>query len=222
MKILITGSSGFLGSHLKAKLEKKHKVIGYEKNELLPVEPVDLVYHLAGNSKVLTSIIEPYQAFENILFTFTLLDWMKTKKVKKIIFASSTATLSTPYGASKKASENLIEAFCNSYGIGAVSLRFSNIYGPGDKTDRFIPTVIRQAQKDGEIRIYGKKGSFVFIDDCIKIFLRAKTLLKKEEYQIYEIKGEKASLVSIAEKIKKLVLSKSKITLENGLKRCIT
>jgi nucleoside-diphosphate-sugar epimerase len=225
MKILITGYKGFVGTHLFKKLKsQKHYVIGYDKNSFfLNNFPVDLVYHLAAYPKALESIKYPDTALDNIKITFKTLNYMKNTGCKKIIFASSTEIvgLKTPYSASKLASENLIEAFCNSYGFGAVSLRFSNIYGPNDRSDRFIPTAIRKAKKNKPINIFGKEGSFTYIDDCINIYLKAINLIELKKHKIYKVSNKSISLVEVAEKIIKLTNSKIKIKLEKGLKKCL-
>ena len=148
---------------------------------------------------------------------------MRKTGCKKIIFASSTEIpgLKTPYSSSKLASENLIEAFCNSYDIGAVSLRFSNIYGPRDRKDRFIPTIIRKAKKNKPIKIYGKSGNFIFIEDCIKIYLNTIKFIEIGKYKVYKVVNKKRSLISITEEIIKMTHSKSQIKISSGLKKCI-
>lgn len=224
MKVLITGHKGFVGSYLFQQLKKnKHKVIGYDRNDSFPSERVDLIYHLAANPKVYESIKTPEQALENIQCTFNVLMYMKRFKVKNLIYASSTEIpgLKTPYSASKLASENLIEAFCNCYNFGAVSLRFSNIYGKEDRKDRFIPTIIEKAKKGQDIDIYGKNGNFIYIDDCIKVYLKTPKLIELGKHKVYEVIGQSVSLISVARKVLKLTGSKSRIKLDNGLKRCL-
>jgi len=224
MKVLITGHKGFVGSRLYKKLKSKgYDVSGYDRGDFLPINKVDIVFHLAANPKVYESIKKPSLAFENITITYKILEWMKIKGVNKIIFASSTEIhgIKTPYSASKLASENLIEAFCNSYNMGGVSLRFSNIYGPGDRKDRFIPTAVRRAKKNKPIKVYGEKGNFIFIDDCIKIYLDAIKFVEKGKHKVYEVVNKSKSLVSIAEEIVKMTSSKSQIKISKGLKKCI-
>jgi len=224
MNILVTGHKGFVGKHLFEHLEKDgHNVIGYDLGDTLPQVPVDLVYHLAAYPKALESIEHPEMALGNINITFKVLDWMRTSNCKKIIYASSTKIpgLDTPYSASKIASENLIEAFCKSYGIGGVCIRFNHIYGPNDREDRFIPTVVRNAKKNADIEIYGEEGSFLYIDDCINIYMNAQNNIVMGKNKIYVISDGKESLTSVAKKIIQLTGSKSRINLDTGLKKIV-
>ena len=206
-----------------ALIKEKHDVRGYSKGDILSLFKSDLVFHLAAYPKVFESIKYPHTAIDNIKVTFDVLEYIRSVNCKKIIFASSTEALSlkTPYSASKLASENLIGAYCNCYGIGAVSLRFSNIYGPGDRKDRFIPTVIRKAKKGKNIDIYGNDGSFIYVDDCVKIYLDTIKLIEAGKHKIYEVTNKSESLISIAEKIVKMSGSKSKIKIDVGLKKMI-
>ena len=224
MKVLVTGHKGFVGNKLYKKLkENNYGVIGYDRGSSLSAYHCDLVFHLAANPKALESINSPCKALENIKTTFNVLEYMRRVHCRKIIFASSTeiSGLKTPYSASKLASENLIEAYCNSYGMGAISLRFSNIYGPGDRKDRFIPTAIKKAKEDKPIKIYGKSGNFVFIDDCINIYMDSMKLIELGKHKTYEVINNKSSLVSVAKKIIKMTGSKSKIELVEGLRETI-
>jgi nucleoside-diphosphate-sugar epimerase len=225
MKILITGHKGFVGKQLFERLRNEgHTVIGYDKGDSFPEQKIDITFHLAANPKALESVKNPELAMENIQLTFNVLNWMRTSGLcNKIIFASSTKIpgLDTPYSASKFASENLIEAFCKSYNFGGVCLRFSNLYGQNDRSDRFIPIVIEKALSNGQIEIYGKEGSFIYIDDCIDIYVKTMDAMEIGKNKVYLVVNEKSSLVSVAEKIIKLTNSKSMIKLDEGLKKCL-
>jgi len=113
--ILITGSSGQIGTNLAIKLLKKgYKVIGVDKRQNswtksiptiisnLSVTPkkhgkgigsdnfpkCDLVVHLAANAKVHALVKEPRKALENINVTFNVLEYSRHNNIP-IIFASS-------------------------------------------------------------------------------------------------------------------------------------
>jgi UDP-glucose 4-epimerase len=120
--ILITGSSGMIGTRLSEKLlDKNYKVIGFdrqknvwnEKIDKLTVrgnllkkedfkkipEDIDMVVHLAANARVYDLVLEPDLALENIVSTYNVLEFCRQKNIKKIIFSSSRET----YGNRKKA-----------------------------------------------------------------------------------------------------------------------
>jgi len=77
-----------------------------------------------------------------------------------------------PYGATKAASEMLLSAYTNSYGITGAALRFSNVYGPGMLAkDSFIPRLMRAAREGEGVQVRGD-GSMVrdvvHVDDVVQ------------------------------------------------------
>jgi UDP-glucose 4-epimerase len=114
---------------------------------LRAVEGVDVVFHFAANPEVRVSTTNPEMRFnKNIVATFNLLEAMRRKNVKKLVFASSSPVYGEPeeipvdenapmrpvsvYGASKAACEALIHAYSKLYGIKAVVLRYANVIEP--------------------------------------------------------------------------------------------
>lgn len=121
MKILITGSSGTIGTRLSEKLlEKGYEVVGVDwknnkwnkkvdeltiKGDLRDVSTfdkipsdIDLVVHLAANARVYNLVKDPSLARDNFETTFNVLDFARKNNVKRFIFASSREV----YGNSEK------------------------------------------------------------------------------------------------------------------------
>lgn len=210
-KIVITGSSGMIGTALTlALMERGHEVIGndivsnpwsenIEKATIigdirkmnvrkqLP-EDVDVVIHLAANSRVPESVTRPASAIENIEATYGALEYARSSKATKVLLASSRevygdieegqlaeteaeiTAVKNPYGASKVGSEALIWSYQACYGIEVCSFRLSNIYGRYDVSDRVFPTFIDRAIHGQDLVVYGedKVLDFLYIDDCIE------------------------------------------------------
>lgn len=195
MKILVTGSAGFIGSRLKeALLKQGHEVFDYDIMTVtdFPDEKVDLVYHLAARVNAFSSVANPLEGLENVETLFKVLEWMRSMDVKNIIFSSSREVYSctNPYGASKIAGEAFIGAYVRSYGFGAVFPRLANIYGPGNLGHRFIESTIKLAKEDKDILIYGgedKIMNFLHVDDAVKQLLICKELLQPAEIRTINI-----------------------------------
>ena len=113
MKILITGSSGFIGFHLAKKLlEKGHKIHGFDSmNSYYDVRlkknlersfktfKPQIVIHLAAQAGVRYSIKKPRVYLDsNITGTYNVIEASNKFKVKHLIMASSSSV----YGANKK------------------------------------------------------------------------------------------------------------------------
>ncbi len=113
MKLLITGSSGMIGTNLALKLlEDGHSVLGIDRRpnmwteripfkeidlrsqcvghviELIKGYQIDMVIHLAAHAKVYELVVEPSRALENVNMTFKILESARLAEVP-IIFGSS-------------------------------------------------------------------------------------------------------------------------------------
>ncbi|HEU0098285.1 MAG TPA: dTDP-glucose 4,6-dehydratase [Allosphingosinicella sp.] len=152
--------------------------------ELLAAEAVDIVMHLAAESHVDRSIDGP-EAFidTNIVGTFRLLNvaldhWRGLPDERKSrfrfhhvstdevfgdlpldegIFTEETPYApSSPYSASKAASDHLVRAWHETYGLPVVLSNCSNNYGPYHFPEKLIPLVILNALEGKALPVYGK------------------------------------------------------------------
>lgn len=152
MNILVTGAGGFIGKNLIAQLhnirEGKAKHTGLTGD--LTVFPYDLdtdpallddyckaadfVFHLAGVNRPK----DPDEFMRgNFGFTSTLLDTLKKHgNICPIMLASSIqAELDNPYGQSKKAGEDLLQAYGRQTGAKVLVYRFPNVFGKWCRPD---------------------------------------------------------------------------------------
>ncbi len=260
MKILLTGSSGTIGTRLFEKLlELNYDVIGVDKrenkwdeslnektvivdllkkNELdkLP-EDIDLIIHFAANARVYELVKSPELALENMISTFNILEFARKNKICKFIFSSSRETygnineISTaedkvrlencesPYSASKITAEALIHSYNKAYGIDFVTMRFSNVYGMYDDSDRVIPLWIRQTLQDEELTVFGedKALDFTYIDDTIAGVIKIIENFDTIKGQTLNISsGEETKLIDVADKIRNLLKAKNKLIMKEN------
>ncbi len=120
----------------------------------------------------------------------------EARKLQRIVYASSASiygnssqfpihenmpaiTLS-PYAVSKCAGENYCTAFNRTFGIPTVSLRYSNVYGPGqDSANPYCGVMskfISGIEQNNAITIFGdgkQTRDFTYIDDVVEATLRA-------------------------------------------------
>lgn len=144
----------------------------------------DAVLHFAARSLVGESVANPAKYWsDNLGGTLALLDAMLRTRTRKIVFSSTAAVYgepevtpitetaptrpTSPYGASKLAVDTTLAEYARMHGLGAVSLRYFNVAGAylaasgqwlGERHDpetHLIPTVLRQGEPGGTVRING-------------------------------------------------------------------
>jgi nucleoside-diphosphate-sugar epimerase len=184
-------------------------------------QDVDLVFHLAAISNVDASVRDPLRTINtNTMGTANLLEEARAGGTKKFVYISSAHVYGVPgyvpvdeahptvpreaYAASKIASEQIVQAYANSYGLDFAILRPFNVFGAGQDASFLIPGVISQALKNGIIRVGNTDPTrdFLYVDDCVSGFLS----VGDRGTGIYNIgSGEDRSIASVVEKIRDLV-----------------
>jgi UDP-glucose 4-epimerase len=176
---------------------------------LRAVKGVDVVFHFAANPEVRVSTANPGICFnENIVATFNLLEAMRGKNVKELVFASSSLVYGEPeeipvdenalmrpisiYGASKVACEALIHAYSKLHGIKAVVLRYTNVVGSRLRHGVVWDFINKLIKNPAELEILGDSKlvrSYMYIDDAVEatIFAWRKT---GTSYEVYNIASE--------------------------------
>ncbi|QIE41209.1 dTDP-glucose 4,6-dehydratase [Rhodobacteraceae bacterium SC52] len=188
----------------------------------------DKVMHLAAESHVDRSIDAPGAFIEtNVNGTFEMLNaarayWVKagkpadfrfhhisTDEVYGTLGATGQFTEDTPYApnspysASKAASDHLVRAWGETYGLPFVLTNCSNNYGPYHFPEKLIPVVILKALAGDPIPVYGKGENvrdWLYVEDHADALL---TVLEKgENARTYNIGGEnEATNIDIVGKI---------------------
>ena len=179
MKVLITGTNGFIGKNLKKAL-KKHEILSINEdifdnsnwiedlqNKVWEFQP-EVVYHVGACSNTLEQDIN-YMMKVNYEFTKHLSDICLSLGIP-LIYSSSAANYGTNgkypsnlYGWSKYAAEDYV--LLN----GGISLRYFNVYGPGEEHKEKMASVAYQMYKTDKALLFpgNPKRDFVYVDDVV-------------------------------------------------------
>ena len=230
MKALITGHSGFIGSHLcQLLITLDYEVVRFERKwfteknleqRLKKIKP-DFIFHLSAYGNMFHQDEEEKTINANILDLCYLLHATRNINYKAFVnISTSSVTLpyQTMYSATKLSGEHLCEAFANKYHKPIVSCRPYSIYGPGEADFRFIPTVIRKIIQDEVLELDPKPcHDWVYIDDCVEALLEAS---KKTKQKIINIgTGISYSNLVTVKTIETILGKKAKIEIVKSLRK---
>lgn len=200
MKILITGSSGYLGGFLLAKFRDQNvSTLGRSNsdfnldlvNEIPSLPLFDCIVHAAGKAHVVPQSPKDTQVFwdVNVLGTRNLLKALEASPPKRFVFISTVAVYGMskgvllnetapllakdPYGQSKIHAEAEILSWCNSMGVKCTILRLPLVFGenpPGN-----LKAMIRGIQNGYYFNIAGgiARKSMVRANDVALFILPA-------------------------------------------------
>lgn len=172
MKVLVTGITGTLGSHLlPLLLADGHKVVGYSRDELkqsqIPAHPMltmylgdvrnsarlveasrdcDLIFHLAALKRVETLEENPEEGIAtNIDGTSNVLHAQRVNKIPRVVLASTDKACHpiNTYGMTKAVAERLVSRNANN-----VICRYGNVIASRGSV---IPQFVASLQKEGKI-----------------------------------------------------------------------
>ncbi|OCW92580.1 dTDP-glucose 4,6-dehydratase [Alishewanella sp. HH-ZS] len=177
------------------------------------------VFHLAAESHVDRSIQSASPFIQsNIVGTFNLLESCRNyfagltascKKAFKFVHVSTDEVYgdlpisapaaaegapyhpSSPYSASKAASDHLVQAWARTYGLPAIITHCTNNYGPHQYPEKLIPLLVQRALKLEPLPIYGdglQIRDWLYVDDHVHALLQVFQRGKPGEF--YNIAGD--------------------------------
>lgn len=148
----------------------------------------DMVFHLAANADVRFGLEHPRRDLEqNTLGTFTVLEAMRARGVRRVAFTSTASVYGEPtvfptpetcpfpvqtslYAASKIAAEGLISAYAEGYGLRAWIFRLVSVLGERYTHGHVFDFYAKVLRDPTAIEVLGdgrQRKSYVYVDDCI-------------------------------------------------------
>lgn len=198
MKILVTGSHGFIAKHLIKRLDPiQHEVTLFdtegERNTFNTEYKFDLIYHLGAKTGARGTDYSEYEYY-NVANTLELINSAK-KHGTKVIYASSSSAKNPTnfYGLTKKWNEDMFKMLLPD----SVGLRLFTVYGPNMRKDMFIYKAIEAIKRGTGISIYyGDKEKyareFTYIEDVVDILINAQNI----KAGVYDVSsGEKTNII---------------------------
>jgi len=185
-----------------------------------------IIFNLAAETHVDKSIESPITFIKsNYLGVFSILELIRTKKIKtKLIHVSTDEVFgsiikgkkskeedaykpSSPYSSSKASADLLIKSYVKTYNSPAIITNSCNNYGPNQDPEKLIPTIILQTIKKKNIPIYGKgenEREWIYVEDNCRALIDISE--KGRAGETYNIgSGEVFTNFEIAKKIIKII-----------------
>lgn len=176
-------------------------------NAVFSKEKPDIIFHLAANSDIQASALNPEVEYRNTYSTtFCILECMRNHNIKKLFFASTSAVYGdkrgielkedTPdlapisyYGAAKLGSEALLQAYGYMNDMSTLIFRFPNVVGP-KLTHGVIYDFIRRLDKNKEVlNILGdgqQTKPYIYVKDLVEAIIEF-TMNLKAGVDIYNL-----------------------------------
>jgi dTDP-glucose 4,6-dehydratase len=180
-------------------------------NALVGEERPDAIVHFAAESHVDRSILSPEPVVRtNYNGTFTLLEAARLHHTARFVHVSTDEVYgslaapaeadeqyllnpSSPYSASKAASDLLARSYFVTFKLPVVITRASNNYGPYQFPEKLIPLMITNAFEDRSLPVYGdgqQVRDWLYVEDHCRGILAV--LRQGRDGEIYNIGGNRS------------------------------
>jgi len=231
MNILVTGGSGFIGSHTVDKLiEAGHKVrvldlaqphrkdIDFLPGNIISkgdvaraLEDIEVVYHVAAFSNIDMVKDNPLTTVEhNILGTAYMLEECRKRGVRRFMFASSVYVYEEKghlYTTSKLSSELICRNYYALFGLPYTILRYGTAYGPRSRGADVVSIFVKGALERNRITIFGtgeQSRHFIYVEDLAEGNVAA--LKEVAVNRVYDLAGPKPiTIKQVVETVRRLV-----------------
>lgn len=179
MKVFVTGSTGFVGSHL---METYNNVYGYKREQNIEEElncyKPDIIINSAAEIYDAEKMFEP-----NIVLTYKCLEYVKKHPEVKMIHIGSSSeygpkeTASAEcdkldpidfYQGSKAAATLMCQGFARHYKLNIAIARPYSVYGPKERPHRLFPRLWKAFKNNAPMTLYAGEHDFIYISDFIR------------------------------------------------------
>ncbi len=210
MKVVVTGSRGFIGKNLCIFLrEEQHEVLEVHRETpqsdiLSYLQQTDFVFHLAGINRPL----DPAQfQVGNVDLTRFIVEGLSAsnRNVPLVLTSSSQAEDDNDYGVSKLAAENIVQSYSVTTGAASHIYRLPNVFGKWCKPNynSFVATFCNNALNGIDISVHDPRAPvrLAYIDDVCASFLelldgKASSGFHKLPVEFNTTVGEVANIIS--------------------------
>jgi UDP-glucose 4-epimerase len=168
-----------------------------------------LVFHLAARN-IIASTSNPRDDFAtNIGGTLNVLLAARESKVERVVYTSSASIYGnprsipineddflvplTPYAVSKLGGENYAQAFYESYGVATACVRYSNVYGPGQRPDNpycgVVSKFLADAHAGKPLSVHGdgeQTRDYTYVDDAVEATMLA-AIRPRAEGEVFNV-----------------------------------
>ena len=214
MRALVTGSAGFIGSHVADALRARGDEV--TDVDLLPgadhqadladteIEPllegIDAVFHLAGQPGVRSGWGARYQLYlrNNLLATQRLLEAARGRDGLRVVFASSSSVYGagtepvSPYGQTKLGAEQLCRIYRTAHDVDTRVLRYFTVFGPRQRPDMAFTRFLSAALDEAPLAVFGdghQTRDFTYVADAVAATLAAADIAPSAAERPFDIGG---------------------------------
>ncbi len=182
MRVLVTGSNGFIGKNLRERLSRieEVEVVPFDKKDSIDdlekkIQNIDFVFHLAGINRP-KSPQEYYEGNSGLTKRLVEVIQKTEKKIPILLSSSIQAELDNDYGKSKRESENILKEYANQTGAPVFIYRLPNVFGKWSRPNynSVIATWCYNIARDLPIYIDDENVvlNLVYIDDVVESFVK--------------------------------------------------
>jgi UDP-2-acetamido-2,6-beta-L-arabino-hexul-4-ose reductase len=199
MKILVTGSNGFIGSNLITRLKsmgQENVIYAYDMNVSMETlreytKDCDFVYHFTAVHR--TNRIEDFMEVNYLFFKELLYMLEENNNTCPVLYTSSIQVLQdTEYAKSKRMAEEVLKDYVRRTGAKGIVYRLTNTFGKWAKpgSHSVVATFCHNIARNKEIEVHNPETimNFYYIDDVIDSFVKhLNEEIKPNEEGIYSL-----------------------------------